>query len=109
MLRDLHTFLDKVSTPTNNIINTDRERDKYKVVWFGLQNLQHTSKLQIHFVQLLTALSAQAVPDTKLTLKKYSGAKFEFLVMSSLCLFCLAFISTKLKIHFEFLISLSQN
>ena len=71
--------------------------------------LEHTFKLEIHFVQFFTALSAQAVPDTKLTLKKYSGAKFEFLVMSSLCLFCLVFVSTKLNIHFEFRMSLSQN
>jgi len=50
------------------------------------------------FVLLFAALSAQAVPDTKLTLKKYSGAKFEFLV--GLCHHCFPLqIWSKLKVH----------
>ena len=81
MLRDLRTFLDKVSTQTNNLVNIDSERGDYiRLYSFSLKLYNTLLSLKEVFIQLFAALSAQAVPDTKLTLKKYSGAKFEFLV-----------------------------
>ena len=97
MLRDLRTFLDKVSTQTNNLVNIDSERGDYYIRLYSFSLKLYNTLLSVKevFVLFFAALSAQAVPDTKLTLKKYSGAKFEFLV--GLC-FPLQ-IWSKLKVH----------
>ena len=99
MLRDLRTFLDKVSTQTNILVNIDSERGDYiRLYNFSLKLYNTLLSLKEVFIQLFAAHSAQAVPDTKLTLKKYSGAKFEFLV--GLCHHCFPLqIWSKLKVH----------
>ena len=64
MLKDLYTYLQKVSQIT-------------------VRSLFDKSLLYcvcIIFISLSLPQTSQAVPDTKLTLKKYSDSKFEFLV-----------------------------
>ena len=67
MLRDLHTYLQKV----NQIFSVVFQH-KFCVLPAGLTSCWFKISPDLH--------TSQAVPDTKLTLKKYSDAKFEFLV-----------------------------
>ncbi len=50
------------------------------MIHFSGVNVMFASLIKLNYFYYLNAVGLQAIPDTKLTIRKYADAKFEYLV-----------------------------